>query len=54
MLDAVCLDLSKTTMMKFHYVAINKNLDNRKMLVYSDTDSLVYIIKHDDITGAAR
>jgi len=40
------LDLSKLHMMKFHYNVIHKNLNGKYDLIYSDTDSLVYHIKH--------
>ena len=43
------LDLSKVTMMNFHYNVIHKNFEGRYYLVYSDTDSLIYSIQHDDI-----
>ena len=43
------LDLSKLCMMEFHYDVINKEFENKYDLIYSDTDSLVYNIKHDDI-----
>ncbi|MFM7989120.1 MAG: hypothetical protein ACKPKO_58385, partial [Candidatus Fonsibacter sp.] len=43
------LDLSKLTMMKFHYNTIHKNFEGRYNLIYSDTDSLVYSIQHNDI-----
>ena len=42
------LDLSKLHMMNFHYGVIHKNFEDYN-LVYSDTDSLVYSIKTDDI-----
>ena len=40
------LDLSKLHMMKFHFDVIHKNFDGFYDLLYSDTDSLVYQIKH--------
>ena len=43
------LDLSKLCMMDFHYNTIHKNFEGKYNLLYSDTDSLVYSIKHDDI-----
>ena len=43
------LDLSKLCMMKFHYNVIHKNFEGRYNLIYSDTDSLVYSIQHEDI-----
>lgn len=42
------LDLSKLTMMRYHYEVIAKNFNNYQ-LIYSDTDSLVYNIYCDDI-----
>jgi hypothetical protein len=36
-------------MMDFHYNTIHKNFENKYNLIYSDTDSLVYRIEHDDI-----
>ena len=43
------LDLSKLHMLKFHYNVIEKNFKNQYKLIYSDTDSLIYLIHHDDI-----
>ena len=43
------LDLSKLCMMDFHYNTIHKNFENQYNLIYSDTDSMVYSIQHDDI-----
>jgi len=43
------LDLSKLHMLKFHYNVIEKNFKNTYKLIYSDTDSLIYLIYHDDI-----
>jgi len=40
------LDLSKLHMMKFHYGVIEKNFKGKYDLIYSDTDSLVYQVKH--------
>ena len=42
-------DLSKLYMMDFHYNTIHKNFEGRYNLLYSNTDSVVYQIKHDDI-----
>ena len=42
------LDLSKLKMLDFHYNVIHKNFEGQYNLIYSDTDSLVYNIKHDD------
>ena len=43
------LDLSKLCMMDFHYNTIHESFGNDYNLIYSDTDSLVYSIKHPDI-----
>ena len=43
------LDLSKLCMMEFHYGVIQKNFHGNYNLIYSDTDSLVYSMKHPDI-----
>jgi len=43
------LDLSKLCMMDFHYNTIHTNFENNYNLIYSDTDSLVYDIKTDDL-----
>ena len=43
------LDISKVCMMDFHYNVIHKHFEGRCHLVYSDTDSLVYVISHEDI-----
>jgi hypothetical protein len=43
------LDLSKLCMMDFHYNVIEKEFSGNYNLIYTDTDSLVYSIKHDDI-----
>ena len=43
------LDLSKLCMMDFHYNVIHKNFAGRYILIYSDTDSLVYSVEHEDI-----
>ena len=36
-------------MMDFHYNVIHKHFEGRYHLIYSDTDSLVYVIRHEDI-----
>ncbi|MFM7983815.1 MAG: hypothetical protein ACKPKO_31270, partial [Candidatus Fonsibacter sp.] len=41
--------LSKLKMLDCHYNVIHKNFEGQYNLIYSDTDSLVYNIKHDDI-----
>ena len=40
------LDLSKLCMMDFHYNTLHESCGNDFHLIYSDTDSLVYSIKH--------
>ena len=36
-------------MLEFHYHVIDKQFGKRATLIYSDTDSFVYEIEHDDI-----
>jgi hypothetical protein len=43
------LDLSKLQMMDFHYNVIHANFENKYKLIYSDTDSLVYLFEDEDI-----
>ncbi len=43
------LDLSKLRMLDFHYNTIHKNFAGNYELIYSDTDSLVYHIKHKNL-----
>ena len=43
------LDLSKLKMLEFHYNVIDKQFGKRAKLIYSDTDSFVYEIEHEDI-----
>ena len=43
------LDISKVCMMNFHYNVIHKHFEGRYHLIYSDTDSLVYVVRHEDI-----
>ena len=43
------LDLSKLCMMDFHYNVIHKAFEGKYRLLYSDTDSLVYLLLHNDI-----
>jgi hypothetical protein len=43
------LDLSKLCMMEFHYDVIHKEFENKYNLIYSDTDSMVYNIKTNDV-----
>ena len=47
-------DLSKLTMMKFHYDAIHNSLKGKYNMIYSDTDSLVYNIQHDNMYQLIR
>ena len=48
------LDLSKICLMEFHYGVIQKDFKENSNLIYSDTDSLVYSIKHPYIHGSRR
>jgi hypothetical protein len=43
------LDLSKTLMYDFHYNTIKKEYGDRSRLLFTDTDSLMYEIKTDDV-----
>jgi len=43
------LDLSKTLMYDFHYNYIKRQYDDRSKLLFTDTDSLCYEIKTDDL-----
>ena len=43
------LDLSKTHMFDFHYNFIRKKYDNKAELLFTDTDSLMYLIQTDDV-----
>ena len=43
------LDLSQLKVLDFQYNVIHKNFERQYNLIYSDTDNLVYNIKHDDI-----
>ena len=42
------LDLSKTLMFDFHYNYIRKNYENKAELLFTDTDSLMYLIQIED------
>ena len=43
------LDMSKLLMYDFHYNTIKRQYGNRATLLFTDTDSLTYEIKTDDI-----
>ena len=43
------LEISKVRMMDLHYNTIHKHFENNYDLIYSDTDSLVFHIKHNKL-----
>ena len=43
------LDISKTLMFDFHYKYIKKEFGDKAELLFTDTDSLVYLIQTDDV-----
>ena len=43
------LELSKVLMYKFHYDYIKNKFDNNSRLLFTDTDSLMYEIKTEDV-----
>ena len=43
------LNLSKVLMYKFHYDYIKNEYGNNSRLLFSDTDSLMYVIKTKDV-----
>jgi hypothetical protein len=43
------LDLSKVRMLDFHYNTMEKHHKYKYNLIYSDTDSLVYHVKHENL-----
>ena len=43
------LELSKRLMYKFHYDYIKNKYDNKSNLLFTDTDSLMYKIKTEDV-----
>ena len=42
------LDISKLCMMNFHYNVIQHRFPNKHNLCYTDTDSMKYLIEHED------
>jgi len=43
------LDLSKIVMIEFHYDYMKKKYGDKCELIYTDTDSFVYVVKTDDL-----
>ena len=43
------LELSKVSMYEFHYDCIKNKYDNKSKLLFTETDSLVYEIKMEDV-----
>ena len=43
------LDISKPLMFDFHYNYIRKKYDNKAQLLFTDTDSLMYLIQTEDV-----
>ena len=49
MLEYVFLELSKVLMYEFHYDYITNKYGNKPRLLFTDTDSLMYEIKTEDV-----
>ena len=45
------LELSKVLIYKFHYDSIKNKYANSSRLLFTDTDSLMYEIKTEDVNG---